>query len=488
MSRPEIYIALPVYRGVETVPETLRSIRDQTFREYRVAISVDANDQASAEACRPFLSDSRVNLVIQPRRLDWAGNMNWLIERCDCPYFCYWQQDDLTATNYLATLREELLAHPETAIAYTDVQWFGARFGRDGTASIEGAAPTRVLQAAESLRFEPLRGLIRSEWLPRHDAIPEAMDEGCHAEFIFLTQLAACGSFRRVPETLYFKRAHSENTFSRWHNWPPFRRRRSWIDMGIGILRVAREVVTDPRYQRRLLASILDRLMIPRGTRSFFCQTNPDDPADCLRFVRDFISRGSLTSIPVEPAGAFEETTAAFFAPIHPHVDAGLESMIQAARKRDEFAERLQSDGRLKLPIHVASEGTALLADGWSPPEDWGVWNDGQEARLFLPSFRAGRWQIKIRGRHFADARRSPGTPVRVAWRVGEQNPFRTESFTNGERIQFEATVATKASAEPRTQWLELQFPDAVYLPDAGVPDKRQVGFGLELIELARLE
>lgn len=485
MSGPEIYIALPVFRGAEVVAETLRSIRDQTFTNYRVMISVDGNDEESAKVCRPFTSDSRFQLLIQSRRLDWVGNMNWLIERCDCPYFCYWQQDDLTATNYLEKLHSELLSHSDVAIAYSDVQWFGARFGRDSTPDIIGSAPSRVLQSIEAIRFEVLRGLMRSEWLPRHEAIPVTVDESCQAEFVFLTKMAARGAFRRVADTMYFKRAHSQNTFARWHDWPPFRRRRGWIDAGVGFLQVAREVFPDPRHLRRLLTTILDRLTISRGTRGFFYQPDSDSLPELTRFIRDFMARSPLESVPVEPAGTFEATTAAFFAPVHPNIEAALDAIAQGVRTRRELGERLRREGRLNLAIQSSGEVESLLESGWSSLETWGVWNDGDEATLCLPPARKGeKLRVRLTGSHFADPRQPANKPVHIGWRLGGNGPVQTTTVRAGEQTTVQLAIPADGNSGVPCERLHLQFPNAVFLPDTGITDQRKVGFGLRQIEI----
>ena len=58
MSR-RITVGMPVYNGAEQVAAALKSLQEQTFQGFEVIISVDGNDQATADACRPFLADER---------------------------------------------------------------------------------------------------------------------------------------------------------------------------------------------------------------------------------------------------------------------------------------------------------------------------------------------------------------------------------------------------------------------------------------------
>lgn len=51
-----ITVGLPVYQAAKFMPTALTCLQEQTFREFDAIISVDGNDQETAEACRPFLS------------------------------------------------------------------------------------------------------------------------------------------------------------------------------------------------------------------------------------------------------------------------------------------------------------------------------------------------------------------------------------------------------------------------------------------------
>ena len=167
MAEPDVFVAIPVWQGAELLPEMLRSLRAQTHGDFRALLSVDGDDAASSAVCRAIVGDdSRFELVEQPTHLGWPGNFNWLVEHCDRPFFCYWQQDDLASTGYLEAMRAGLLATPGAAVAFTDVQWFGTAYGRDEARSISGTAIERVLEQMEWWSPIPLRGMTRTSCLP----------------------------------------------------------------------------------------------------------------------------------------------------------------------------------------------------------------------------------------------------------------------------------------------------------------------------------
>jgi hypothetical protein len=162
-----VFIAVPVYKGQDFVQETLRSIQRQDHADFKACISVDGDDQVSAEACVPFLRDPRFEMYVQPQQLGWAGNLNWLMDRCDGDFFCFWQQDDLAATSYLSRLVAHAAREPDTACVFSDVQWFGTRIDRVETPSLAGFALERVLQQIERGYYAPFFGLVPAAVLER---------------------------------------------------------------------------------------------------------------------------------------------------------------------------------------------------------------------------------------------------------------------------------------------------------------------------------
>ena len=157
-----ITVGMPVYNGTEHVAAALQSLQEQTFRDFEVIISVDGNDQATAEVCRTFLSDERFRMVVQPQRLDWFGNLNWLLQQPLSDFFCYRQHDDTTAPEFFEVLLKTADGRSDAAAIYSDCQWMGGRNDIDVAPSIEGSTLCRMRQHVEQLRPVAVRGLNSS--------------------------------------------------------------------------------------------------------------------------------------------------------------------------------------------------------------------------------------------------------------------------------------------------------------------------------------
>ncbi len=287
MSGPEIYIATPVYHGWDWIGETLASIRAQTFADFKVMISVDGQDQRSAAICAGFLGDPRFEMVVQPERLGWAGNLNWLMERCDGRFFCYWQHDDLCDPSYLERLHEAAQISPQAAATYCDVQWFGARTELAQQSSIRGLALTRVLEQVERLDWAAFRGLIRADILARVGPLRINSLGSSMEDLVWVAKLAREGELHRVPEALYFKRAHDESAHALWFGWPETKKRAAWLEIGLGFVEALLPLLSREDDHPRLLEVVLSRLLVPRPARWIF-YTPPDEGA-LEAFARDFV-------------------------------------------------------------------------------------------------------------------------------------------------------------------------------------------------------
>src|SRR6478752_7656708 len=162
LSAPRITVGLPVYKGADLIAKTLSCLQRQTFSNFEAIISVDGGDAETAAACRPFLVDPRFRMIVQPERLDWVGNFNWLLQQDLKEFFCYRQHDDTTAPEFFEVLLQVADEEPTAAAVYCDCQYGGQSKWIEVAPSIKGGDPRdRMLQFIERHQAPPVRGLIR---------------------------------------------------------------------------------------------------------------------------------------------------------------------------------------------------------------------------------------------------------------------------------------------------------------------------------------
>jgi glycosyltransferase involved in cell wall biosynthesis len=225
-----VTLGVPAYRGAAYIAETLASVQAQSHADLEVLISVDGPDPATEEACRPFLSDPRFRLVVQPRNLGWVGNFNWLVDQAATPYWCYMQQDDLLDPTYLEALVRAARSHPDAAVVYSDMQTFGNRVQPVTQPSVGGSSSGRQLALLyDHHAAVALRGICRLRALQDAGRLRTNEVDSFASDTAWMSAMARAGELIRVPETLYRKRFHDANVHTAWARWPEERRVRGWV-------------------------------------------------------------------------------------------------------------------------------------------------------------------------------------------------------------------------------------------------------------------
>jgi hypothetical protein len=262
---PFVTVGIPVYRGELFIEDTLRSIQNQTHHNIKVIISLDGPQPESERLCRPFLEDSRFHLVVQPERLGWVGNTNYLMAQVETPYWYWHPQDDLVDPRFLEVLVEHAERSPEVAIAYSDIRCFGLRSEMWIAPSVAGDAIARqLLLLREHLWAVAFHGLTRAQAL-RYSGGIQANGVGTFAaDTVWMAAAARWGELRRIPVDLYQKRFHSENESMRWATWPAEKRRESWIAHCADMLEQAMLVQATAHERHLLWLATLGRLVSPQ--------------------------------------------------------------------------------------------------------------------------------------------------------------------------------------------------------------------------------
>ena len=374
MDAPRILIGVPAFCGSRFIRDTLESIKQQDYGDFRVLISVDGYDTETAAGCESFLSDSRFSLVMQNRRLGWAGNLNWLMSRQDYDFFCFWQQDDFTTSNYISELLKAAMAGPSAVCCFTDIQWVGLRHHLTTTPSVTGTSLDRALSVFETMNGVPFRGLIRKSAIERVGPIRLTEFESAFEEFVWVARLAREGNLHRVQGPIYYKRAHPDSTHDKWHAKDNAWKRAVWLEFGVGMLETILPVVPESEHVA-MLALVLDRLCIPRGGRFLFF-----NPAfSVMPFAVDFLDKVLRRFSSQQIASAISRPGRN--AIISGRIGSGL---LTLAIDWPQLRNATTEDGPLTFRFAAGELGTNFLLSGWSSPEDWGTWSDGPSAALHL--------------------------------------------------------------------------------------------------------
>jgi glycosyl transferase family 2 len=284
-----ITVGLPVYRAAPHMTRALTCLQEQTFADFDAIISVDGNDQETADACRPFLSDPRFRMIVHPKRLDWFGNLNWLLQQDMNEFFCYRQHDDTTSPEFFEKLLKVADATLNVAAVYCDCQWTGGRNDLEVAPSIEGDPLGRLLQYLEQLQPVAVRGLIRRDAIRQAGLVRSDEFRALCGVFVWLAKVLRWGSFKRLPEPLYFRLDHTDNYHKDYKTWPEQRLRAAWTTMFTGMLEAIIPVCNTPEERLYVQQIVLDRVTMFRQGRPYIYV--PGSPDSAGKFIAECLER-----------------------------------------------------------------------------------------------------------------------------------------------------------------------------------------------------
>ncbi|MGF1568125.1 MAG: glycosyltransferase family 2 protein [Nodosilinea sp.] len=99
---PRLVIGMPVYNGGKHISETIESILNQSFADFRLLISDNASTDNTEDVCRHYAeSDPRVVYHRQAHNLGMAPNFNYVFRPEGSPYFKWAAHDDILKPDYL---------------------------------------------------------------------------------------------------------------------------------------------------------------------------------------------------------------------------------------------------------------------------------------------------------------------------------------------------------------------------------------------------
>jgi glycosyltransferase involved in cell wall biosynthesis len=288
MSVPRITVGLPVYKGADFVANALECLQQQTFSNFEAIISIDGNDVETAEACGPFLSDPRFRMVVHPRRLDWVGNFNWLLQQDLKEFFCYRQHDDTTAPEFFEVLLRVADKETNAAAFYCDCQMRGGRSDLEIVPSIEGEPLDRLYQYVARLPHigapVPIRGLMRRDAIRQAGLVRSDEFRAAFQVFGWLANILRWGGFRRVAQPLYYRLDHARSYTREYWSGPG---QAAWTTLFTGLLEAAMRLCRTPEERLFFQKTILDRIVaFPPVGRSQELNSTEKVVAECLERLR----------------------------------------------------------------------------------------------------------------------------------------------------------------------------------------------------------
>ncbi|RKD25768.1 hypothetical protein BEP19_02165 [Ammoniphilus oxalaticus] len=121
MNEAPFTVVIPAYNRADTIKQSIRSVQQQTFDQWKLLIIDDASTDKTVEKIKPFLSDPRIRFLSLPKNKGISHALNYALQEVDTPYFIQLDSDDRLAKQALRYFHKALEKDPEAALFYGNV-------------------------------------------------------------------------------------------------------------------------------------------------------------------------------------------------------------------------------------------------------------------------------------------------------------------------------------------------------------------------------
>jgi glycosyltransferase involved in cell wall biosynthesis len=212
---PRVSIGLLVYNGESFLAEALRSLLNQTYKDFALIISDNGSNDRTEDISREFArADDRVRYYRSNQNRGAAWNYRRVFELSNGEYFKWAAHDDLCAPEFIERCVDVLDRRPEVMLCYPRailINEHGTRLRRcrDGVGVSSASSCERFRHLLANLGLSnPMFGVIRAKAL----ALTHLMENYVATDIIMLAEIALRGEIYEIPEYLFFRRDHSQKS------------------------------------------------------------------------------------------------------------------------------------------------------------------------------------------------------------------------------------------------------------------------------------
>jgi glycosyltransferase involved in cell wall biosynthesis len=242
--QPRLSIGLPVYNGERYLAQAIESLLGQTYSDFELIVCDNASTDGTEAIVRKLAgSDPRVRYHRNDVNIGATPNFNKAFSLAASPYFKWSAHDDLYAPTYLERCIAVLDADPQAVLCHSQtividdhtrriappfdvLPHNGAMRGHieigtppEGVRWQELCDRPRPLDSScPQERFRSI--LLRTRWcfeifgVARREAIAATGGHGNYygSDKVMLSALSLMGKIVQVPEPLFFRRHHADNS------------------------------------------------------------------------------------------------------------------------------------------------------------------------------------------------------------------------------------------------------------------------------------
>jgi glycosyltransferase involved in cell wall biosynthesis len=115
---PRVTVFIPTYNRAKLLPNSIRSVLEQTFDDFRLLVSDNASEDETPEVVASF-DDARIEYVRQPENLGLLGNQNWFLSNVETDFGMILGDDDVLYPTLLERTVAEFDRRPRAGVVHT---------------------------------------------------------------------------------------------------------------------------------------------------------------------------------------------------------------------------------------------------------------------------------------------------------------------------------------------------------------------------------
>jgi len=270
-------VIIPAYNAERTISETLRSLLDQTARDFEIVVVDDGSTDKTPEICHRFKENSPVPIRVftqQNRRISAARNLG--IIKAEGKYVIFLDADDLAENEFVEKLVRAAEKDPEIDISCCSYSLL-YQDGRTKPRKLPPEPGKQTLPGREALirlleeKLEVWSGsaLYRRAFLMGNDALfDEKMTMGQDIDFRWRAFFHA-RKVSLVPDLLvhYVQHDHSVTRAFDPVRYPPS----TWIDPSLFLKYIERQRDKDDRLISLVRDRVIPWFLLRRLRNYVFC-------------------------------------------------------------------------------------------------------------------------------------------------------------------------------------------------------------------------
>ncbi len=250
--KPIITIGIPTFNSEKTLPKTIESVLNQTFKNFRVIISDNASTDSTSNISMKYVeNDSRIKYIKQEKNIRLWPNFRFLLNSSKTKYFVWLSSDDFWEPTFLEKNIEVLESKKNFVCSVSEVDFYGKfthRYQINDKFPKNTFVKPFIGNTCEKIKLlfktpaTIMYGIYHTDLLKKF--FPKS--SGWLHEYEFLMPLLQSGDFNVVDEVLLHRNSEGTSSSSQYSfmrssdmsildilfmNWPIFQ----WIIQNLGI-------------------------------------------------------------------------------------------------------------------------------------------------------------------------------------------------------------------------------------------------------------